>query len=425
MDFTHWRVNPKIVRAVIDKSADTVQWLEDKGVAIIDVPRFIPNQVFPTYHMPAGAPNGGRLVVKTLLKVCEDIGVRLLRRTAAKKILTGESREVAGVLALARGGELRISARSIVIGTGGYAGNKELLKKYCPYYTEDIYMWGLPHMGDGLLMATEIGAATDELGVVLVSGAPSLGAVARKFPCLSSIVPPAGSSIIHEPTGLWVNPKGERFVDESVGYFMAGNVVLRQPDKVFYTLFDDMAVQKTIKAEATGDFSRFRKSGFKQTGLKKELQLAADKDILKTSDSWEEIAKWMGADRKVLKATVDEYNSFCDRGYDAILAKNRRYLQALRNPPYYAVRCHARFSTTIGGIKINHRMEVLDHDNEPIPGLYAGGDATGGWEYDSYEGLLTGFASGFALNSGRIAGENAAKYAREMPKRALRRFIGG
>ena len=67
--------------------------------------------------------------------------------------------------------------------------------------------------------------------------------------------------------------------------------------------------------------------------------------------------------------------------------------------------------TTLGGIKINQHMEVLDRQDEPIPGLYAAGDAAGGWEYDSYNTALTGFGFGFAINSGRIAGENAAEYA--------------
>ncbi len=402
MDFTHWQVNPRLVRAVIDKSGDTIQWLEDKGVTIVDVPRFFPNQLIPTLHEADKKGAGGRLILKALLKSCEDMGVRLLLRTAAKKILTGERGEVTGVLASTKGEEFNISARSVVVGTGGYGGNKKLLKKYIPYYTEDISMFGLPLMGDGLLMATEIGAATEGLGMLLLGG-PSLGANARKFPCLNSIQ--------GEPARLWVNKKGERFMDENIVVpHTAGNAIVRQPDKVCYSLFDDKTVQEVVRAEAAGDFSRYRGQEAKKTGLKRELELAAEKDMVKVSDSWGEIAKWIGAAPKVLRSTIDEYNSFCDKGHDEIFVKEQRHLQALRTPPYYAVRCYARFSTTIGGIKINHRMEVLNDNDEPIRGLYAGGDTTGGWEHDTYDDMLSGFASSFALNSGRIAGENAARY---------------
>jgi fumarate reductase flavoprotein subunit len=118
----------------------------------------------------------------------------------------------------------------------------------------------------------------------------------------------------------------------------------------------------------------------------------------------------MGVAPEVLQATIDEYNRFCDQGYDESFSKEPRYLQALRNPPYYAIKCHSSFLGTIGGIKINHHMEVLNHQLRPIPGLYAAGVDTGGWEGDTYNGVLAGHTFGFALNSGRIAGENAVKY---------------
>ena len=122
------------------------------------------------------------------------------------------------------------------------------------------------------------------------------------------------------------------------------------------------------------------------------------------------MAKWMGADPKVLKATIDEYNAACDHGYDPVFAKDRIYLVPLRTPPYYAIKCSFGLNNTIGGIKINEYMEVLDKQDKPIPGFYAAGVDTGGWVPDTYCVTLPGTAFGFALNSGRIAGENTAVY---------------
>jgi fumarate reductase flavoprotein subunit len=151
--------------------------------------------------------------------------------------------------------------------------------------------------------------------------------------------------------------------------------------------------------------------GAKPTDVDKELQLEAANGTVKIADSWDEIANWAGIDAKALKATIDEYNSFCDQGYDEIFAKDQRYLQPLRNPPYYAMRGGSGLLVTFGGVKINHHMEALNQQDEPIPGLYAVGNDAGGWEGDTYDLDLSGFAFGFAVNSGRIAGENAAKYA--------------
>ena len=82
----------------------------------------------------------------------------------------------------------------------------------------------------------------------------------------------------------------------------------------------------------------------------------------------------------------------------------------LRTPPYYALRCHQAFHGTIGGIRINQHMEVLNQQDKPIPGLFAAGNDAGGWESDTYCYILSGTAFAFAINSARIAGENAVRY---------------
>jgi fumarate reductase flavoprotein subunit len=119
----------------------------------------------------------------------------------------------------------------------------------------------------------------------------------------------------------------------------------------------------------------------------------------------------------MLKATIVEYNDFCNHGYDAIFAKERRYLLPLRRAPYYAIRCQPHILDTIGGIRINERMEVLDNNDKPIRGLYAAGVATSGWEAETYCSDLNGSTFGYAINSGRIAGENAAEFISTSRKR--------
>ena len=128
------------------------------------------------------------------------------------------------------------------------------------------------------------------------------------------------------------------------------------------------------------------------------------------SDSWEKLAEFIGAESQTLKSTIEQYNSFCDYGYDADFFKVPKYLIALRTPPYYAVKCQAGINTTFGGIKINHRTEVLNKQDIPIPGLYAVGDNAGSWAPATYSHRYPGSAASFALCSGYIAGENAAKY---------------
>jgi fumarate reductase flavoprotein subunit len=121
MDFAHWTIDPGIVRAVVDKSGDTIGWLEGMGVLFKDVPHFYFNQIPRIYHVPEG--QGARLG-KSLLRKCLDAGVEVLCETPASKILKGAKGEVAGVVAVKQGKEVRVEGRSVIVATGGYSGRR-------------------------------------------------------------------------------------------------------------------------------------------------------------------------------------------------------------------------------------------------------------------------------------------------------------
>ncbi len=398
LEYSHWKIDQRLFRTFVNKSADTIQWLEDKGLSF-QVAHCYPGQEPLTWHLPDGY---GAAVVRVLRKECEDRGVRLLTHCPVTKILTGEHGEVTGVLATMNGEELRVSAKTAIIATGGYGGNKDLLKKYFPTYNENMECTGIKLMGDGLPLAMEVGAATEGLGNLMLH--PHVYPGPKKF-----------YLIVRDPRGLWVSKKGERFTDEGIGLRPpeCGSVVNRQPDKCVYVLWDS-GIKDLVACERRGKHPLQATRGVpapELADLDEDLRVEAEKGGILISESWGEIARWMGIAREVLNATVDEYNFSCDKGHDEAFAKDRRYLRALRTPPYYAIRCYLAFLTTVGGIKINHHMEVLDTADTPIPGLYAGGDTTGGWESETYNMVLAGSAFGFAINSGRIAGENAAKLA--------------
>ena len=384
MDWARWsRINPRIFRAFLNKSGDTIRWLEQMGLEFTVI-AFFPNQEPRVEHVPKGR---GAQLTKVLAEKCRESGVQLLLRGSGKKILFGKDGGVSGVLAV-QGDELEIKTSNVIIATGGFAGNKKLLKKYCPLYYDGFGVRGLPLMGDGLLMAQEAGAAIEDFVTLLKEG-PRVDL--HTWPLMA---------IERDPITVWVNNRGERFADEAIGMhpFEAGNTILRQPDKVMYSLLDTSIVQ---------NFS------VKLPALDKALQAEAAGDRLKISKSWDDIAKWINTDPAVLKTTIEGYNACCDRGYDEIFAKERRYLQPLRRPPYYAIRCQTHILDTIGGIRINERMEVLNSQDKPIRGLYAAGVATSGWEAETHCSDLSGSAFGYAINSGRIAGENAAAFILE------------
>jgi fumarate reductase flavoprotein subunit len=274
------------------------------------------------------------------------------------------------------------------------------MKKYCPDYSEDLVQFGMPiNVGDGLRMATGAGAATEGLGLLQLIG--------PRF-----ATSPYIAAIVVEPNTIWLNKKGERFVDESLSFRWpeSANALARQPDKICYNLFDEKIKQIFMKEGVSRGWIKYP-TGTRMTELDKEMRAHLSKGEIKISDSWEEIAKWMGTAPQVLKATIAEYNGFCEQRYDPIFAKDPKFLIPVRTPPFYALKCHQGFHGTVGGIKINQQMEVLDKQDEPIRGLYAAGSDTGGWQGDTYCLDLSGSTFAFAISSGRIAGENAFNYA--------------
>ncbi|MFC1921346.1 FAD-dependent oxidoreductase [Chloroflexota bacterium] len=390
MQWAHWsRVNPRIFRAFLNKSGDTIRWLEDKGLEF-QVIAFFANQDPRVEHVATGK---GAQVTATLADTCRELGVQLLLNSSGRKLLRDAKGNVTGITAINETGEeLEITARSVIITTGGFGGNTELLKKYCPLYYEGMPLRGFAFTGDGLLMAEEAGAAIDDF-VTMIKEGPRIEL--NSWPV---------RGLERDPCTLWVNKRGERFVDESIGAhpFEGVNAIIRQPEKICYSIIDTSIMKKMEE---------------KIPALEKNLQIEAGKDRIKISGSWDEIARWIGADPAILKATIDEYNTFCERGYDAVFAKDRRNLMPLTAAPFYAMKGMPTLLDTIGGIRINEHMEVLDKEEKTIPGFYAAGVATGGWESEAYCSDLSGSAFGYAINSGRIAGENAAEYLQGLKKK--------
>lgn len=406
MDYPHQKLNARLMRAYINKSGDTIQWLENKGVEFekVDCPW---QGHTPTVHVPR---NLCADIIKALVKQCDDLGVNIFTHTTAKKILTGTKGEIRGILASTKdGGELSITSKAVIIAAGGFAGNREWIKKYWPSYNKkEVRVYCVPNTGDGIRMATEIGAATEgmaymQLHICVVDDRSLIRMVGRLI----------------KPEEIWVNCNGVRFIDESVKFRACqepGNAVARQPHKVCYGLFDSQILSNSFKEIKSGIEAKFLPiewypslEGGPQV-IEEVLQREANQGKLKIADSWDEIAAWIGANPQVIKDTINEYNSSCDQGYDELFLKDRKFLSALRNPPYYAMKRPLEIFGTFGGVKINHRTEALDDEERPIAGLYATGESAGGWVSCSYNHKISGTCVGFAINSGRIAGENAFTY---------------
>lgn len=402
MEYSHWNADPRLNRILLDRSGETIQWLSDMGVNFTSVIAHYPGQNPPVYHTVAPPENTGGAVVRKLLDNFKRLGGQILTSTRAKQLLFDSSHTICGVLAETENGEkIRVDAPAVIVATGGFAGNASLLRRLIPDYSPDEYLYihGARLEGDGLIMMEQAGAKLDK-NIALAGGAPQITAKRT-----------AVSKLISRPYPVWLNVKGERFVDETVVYNMAlsVNVLRRQPKKTCYVILDSKILNR-IKNEGHDPLERMGLPEDAEKRFEENYRKCVNERYAVVADTLEEVAEFMGFPQKAIFESLEEYNGFCECGRDALFGKDPKYMMSIKTPPYYVIKAGIDFLFTWGGIVINHRFQVLDNNMTPIKGLYsAGNDAAGGIDGDTYNFAMSGHAFGYSVTGGRIAGEIAGK----------------
>ncbi len=413
MYFTHYRVDARMVRDYYFKSGDTIDWLMDMGVEFVGVQRaFSAPEATRAYSdgeftwhvvkpedggMPG--PRCATAMTKKMTERAKDLGVEFRFETPVKKIIMEDGAAV-GVIAVDKNGEeIEARAKSVIICTGGFGDNPEMIKEQTEFeYGNTIYNFAIPGMkGEGIKMAWEAGAG--------------------KEPCIMELMYQLPDNMNHfildgafrQPC-LWVNRNGQRFMpeDQIANTTFTGNAIAAQPGKVAYSIFDSKLLKK-YKKKGPDIVSHVHPHDlFDHFDEQWERDLADGYEPIVQADTIEELAEKAGIDVEGLVNQIEEYNEMCENGYDEIFEKDRAYMQPIEKAPFYLCRENVGAYGSLGGVKINHKTQVLTQDAKVIPGLYCAGTDACNIFGDSYPFILSGNTMGFCLNSGRIAGENAS-----------------
>jgi fumarate reductase flavoprotein subunit len=404
MDYTHWQVEARLVRAYMDKAATTIGWLENMGVEFMDPCAYFPGGQATWHIVKPGGEGCAINMFRIMTERAKEMGVQILLRTPVEKLIK-QGDKIVGVVAEDRTGEpVEAYAKAVIIATGGFGDNPQWIKKYTGYeWGRDLQSFRIPGLvGDGIRMAWEVGAARTEMRMELIYLMPGE-------------LNPELAETFRQPH-LLVNLLGERFMNEEImpNTAFTGNAISRQKDRTAFLIFDENIKRHM---ESVGFDSYHFVFPFTKVenldALMKEAFDSGYKDVF-VADSLEELAGKTGIDPDGLKATVDEYNEYCEKGFDPIFNKSHKLLRPIKTPKFYAGKQLPGAYGSLGGIKINHKTEVLDKAWKKIPGLYAAGTDACSIYGDTYVFILPGNTMGFALNSGRIAGENAAEYIKSV-----------
>lgn len=414
----HWRVDAAAIRQYVTKSGETYDWLNEKGYKTTFL-NFGGEQL----HMLPAYETRETLLRAMLAESVEQHGGQVLTETTAKKLMTGTDGAVTGVVAEKKDGTtLEISAKSVVIATGGYAGNKEMVKESFGF--EGVNGGLGQNIGEGLKMSWEAGAKVpDNFGGQMLHQtlARATGKLKKEFSPFEASYPVMTAYL---PNFMNVGPSGARFRDEAATL----TAVAAANTSAFNGAYHLVIVSKPqLDALATKGMTGVNAP--KLPGMPPEFY-ADFKDQFTLENPWtnaekvfdamvangdgfkgntiEELATNAGMDVEVFEDAFNSYVEATKSGVDSEFGKAKEYLEPLgESGPYYAVIAEVNNLGSVGGLLVNTKFQVLNDSRVPVKGLYAVGlESEGVLFNDTYVG--NGVGLGYAFTSGRLGGESAA-----------------
>ena len=373
--------NPELIDVLADHATEDAYWLRDEiGVEWLDSLMFFGGHSVKRSLIPAA--HSGNELIKNYLKKCEELGIEVITEADVKEILT-EDKKIVGVKAETPDGDLTVNAKSVVLATGGFGANDEMTYENDHEIDEHVQSTNSPGAtGDGIIMAEALGADTVDMDKI------------QLYPVCD---PETGRLLYVGDTrlvggALLVNKEGNRFVEELATRREISLAIKEQTDYVGYLIWDEKS------NETTGTMA----------SNPQEAEEQFEKGNLFKADTIEELADHFGIDKDQLLETVKTFNENSKKEEDPDF--NLRMLGwTIEEGPFYMLKAAPAVHHTMGGLKINKEAQVLDKEGNPIEGLYAAGEVTGGIHGSNRLGSA---AIADITVFGRIAGRNAASFAK-------------
>lgn len=369
--------NKELVTKMAKESSAAVDWLEELGAPLKQL-KFSGGQTQMRTHAPVNdegksIPVGSYLVSKLTAKA-KELGVNIVYDAKVEKIIM-EDGKAAGVEATYSDGEkLKVKAGAVIVASGGFGANKELVEKYNPDLKGYVSTNAKSIQGDAIAFLEEVGANFIDMKEIQIH---------------PTVVQKDGSLISEGLRGegaILVNKDGKRFVNELQTRDFVSKEILGQKDASAFLIVD----QKMMDQSST-------------------IAKYFEKGLLTKCDDYKALADFIGTDEATIKETIEKWNAIVKNNEDPDFG--RKGMDQTRSDlsvaPYYAVQIAPGIHHTMGGVQVDTKSEVLDKDGKPIPGLYAAGEVTGGIHGAN---RLGGNAVTDIVVFGRNAGKNAEEY---------------
>jgi len=408
VNYNYGTANNLLVKTILERAGETADWLVEHGYQVKPSPNGV------TVDTGKGQDKLDNLYENYILKSKDN---KLLLRTKAEELIFDENNKIIGVRGIKQDGtKVNVYADAVILATGGFGGNKEMLKKYT--HSDRYWLSGLhASSGDGINMALSAGAALS----------PEL------FPHITEFAANADVNYndyyfkyLNYAGLLQLDSNGRRFMNEEwcLTQPLAKGAASIRTVGTFWVVFDqntyDIIKEKGLSGLFTEEQAEYLKKEHNWRSraldpfgelMEIEFNRANEVGAAYKADTLEELGQKAGFNMEEYMAQMERYLSYIEKGVDEEFNKDPMFLIPIEKGPYYAIRMEPAIFGTLGGIRVDEKMRVLDEDLKPIEGLFAAGqDAGGMYGYPYYE--TPGTTQGYAYVSGRIAGEEAIKYVR-------------
>ena len=368
--------DPALVETLCANSADAIDWLDEHGITLHSVSSFGGASV-KRIHRPVDAEGKtvsvGSYMIPLLQENCDKAGVQTLLNTTATEILTDANGAAVGVKATGASGEtVTVNAKAVVLATGGFGANLDMVVEYKPELKGFMTTNAAGAQGQGIEMATAIGADTVDMDQIQI------------HPTVEANTAALITEGLRGDGAVLINAEGKRFIDEVGTRDVVSAAEIAQTGSYSWLVVDQAMV------DASSVIQGYIKKGYTVTG-----------------ETYEELGKAMGVDEAAFAETMNTWNGYVEAKNDPDFGRTS-FANPLNTAPYYAIKVTAGVHHTMGGLKINTNTEVLKADGSVIPGLFAAGEVTGGVHGAN---RLGGNAVADFTVFGRIAGAAASKYA--------------
>lgn len=347
-----------------------------------------------------------------LRKQLEGKGVRIDFSTRAEQLVrgglaNGTEGRVDAVIAMNADGEYvkYVGSKAVVLATGDFSGDREMMEKYCPEVVEWVQNWDMTtnpdvldkvygglYTGQGQKMGLWVGASWQ-----------------KTFPNAAMVATFAAPNYNpwNAPATLMVNDKGERFCNEEMGCGHLPYVIKHVgPVNAIYDSAYPAAHQpwhnwKNVLGEGDQTPEEVLSSWDEK----------ANSGTMVKADTLEDLAQQLGVDYAGMKAAIDRYNELCAAGDDSDFLKRPELLTPITTAPFYAWRKEVPMLLTVmGGLRTNINMQVCDESDEAIEGLYNVGTMIGDCYANSYNFLVEGHNHGMnCITFGYLTGKHIAE----------------